>query len=319
VVYNDGLKPLSCVPGAGSRLICSAPDGNQDHREKLTLQVIDQTHAGGPIKGFASTDPCDLSTDCRQPLIWKTNPPRLAENNQAKSGTSQTDLTQSKWNVSLLLVNVDGTENAKLGSGAFAFGGDIVCAGRKGAYCEVNFQVGRKDLGRVTDLMKFDVFDSANHPVPMRSASITNLLSNMKPLVATVSADNTLITGQNLVYDTLVVNSKKYPLDCLSTGASCTGSGSYGTAAGIEYVLAADAGLVFPLIQVNTAGANTPVVFNPPTKSADNAAAAVAPKPGPGGTPSKAADHLQLLMNPAFNLAANATINLAPGVGAQQY
>ncbi|MGD0632600.1 MAG: hypothetical protein ABR987_25020, partial [Terracidiphilus sp.] len=138
----------------------------------------------------------------------------------------------------------------------------------------------------------------------------------------------------NLVYDKIVVNGKSYDVQCLSDGTSCKGSGSYGTAAGLLYFLASDANLIFPFLQVNTAAANTPVVYSPP-KSTDSGAAqpgpggkvapvpgpggTVPPKPNPGGLPGKAPDKLQLFTAQPFIPNLNGVVaNLAPSVAAQQ-
>jgi hypothetical protein len=340
---SSTVIPLSCVPGAGSRLLCRTPK-DQDIGGAFTLQVIDQNHTGGPIKGLVSAEPCDSKSNdptknCRQPLIWKTNSPVLVPNNQIVAGKLHPDVTKSQWNLRILLENVDAGEMARLTSPLSNFNttATIACETPRGRPCTADFTINRKDLGQITDSMKFEVFDSTLQTLQMRRpAFITNLLTNMKPLIGAVSADFSNWYGQNLVYDQIVVNSKTYPVDCASTGVStgfsCSGTPPYGTAAGIMYFLAADANLVFPFIQVNTSGTNTSVVFTPP-KTTDNGGAkpgptgALAPKTAPGGSaPSKTAGGattsittpLELMMNLPVSPEVIGAMANVPRVRAEQ-
>lgn len=264
---DNKIQPLTCVPGSGSRLVCDAPDASSTERKSLTLQVIDQGHPGGPIKGLISTVPCGgNSPACRQPLLWKTNPPRLSANNTPDPDTHLPNLAATQWEMKLLVVNVDPGDTATLGPlKASGKNGTIECNGAASKPCSATFVIRRSDLNSVSDLMAFQVQQ------PNKTASepfwITNVLTNVRPWISQISSDFTSWYGENLVYDAIRINANEISkVQCTPDGTFCSVVGGYDSevTGGLMYFVTHHPEVAFPFVQVNTSGANSPIVYTPP-------------------------------------------------------
>lgn len=255
---------LTCEPQPGSRLVCEAPpfdDG--DRRRSIQLQVIDQHHVGGiSMKGFVSTKECSDAPDsgqpCKLPLIWKTAGPKLEPN-------PTTDVTKSEWKMWVHLVNVDAGDKAALGN--FQADG-VACTADPTNPCVASFTISMGQLNLVSDWMSFKVIDAKGHELGSRAA-ITNILTNIKPIITQIKDDRTSWSGQNLVFNNIRVgNSNVFKVDCVSDGSQCQGDGQYGKNAGFMYFVA-NGSLAFPFMQLNASGASTAVTFTPPKPPAN--------------------------------------------------
>ena len=278
---DNVIHRLSCDPPVGSRLVCDAPDPNSDgtgNRPSIELQIIDQRHVGNTsIKGIVFTKECtnDPFSDesCRKPLIWKTNPPKLMENNTP-------NVSNSRWKMWVQVVNVESTDTATLGGlEADKVGGNSFdCSQGMTEPCTATFAIPIDRINIVSDWMDFHVRDNKGRELGGR-ATITNVLENIKPIITQIADDRTSWFGQNLVFNTIQVgNSKTFKVDCMPDGSQCRGDGKYGTTAGFLYFIA-NPGLALPFNQVNTTGTNTAIVYTPPKPPAAQEAEKPAPAP----------------------------------------
>jgi len=279
---------LICDPSLGSRLVCDAPPWEPDgsgKRPSTQLQLIDQHHVGGvSIKGTVSTKECSdaASSDqpCRLPLIWRTIAPKLAPNNT-------TDLSNSKWKMWVQLVNVDSSDKASLGDiKADLVNGHVFdCTAGPKSPCIASFTIGLGQLNIVSDWMSFGVTDDKDAELGSHAA-ITNVLTNIKPLISQITDDRTSWSGRNLVFNTVRVgNSQTFQVDCLPDGTQCKGDGKYGATAGFLYFVPAES-LAFPFSQISATGTSTAVTYTPPKPltTSTQKAAEVKPSTTPANT-----------------------------------
>jgi hypothetical protein len=284
------LRPLTCVPGRGSRLVCDAPDKKDMSlsRDALTLEVIDQGHPGGPIKGLISTLPCGgaaPASPCRQPLLWKTNPPKLVPTVKRNASSGVPDLGDSSWTLTLQVVNVDGTDKPTLRAPALPQGpkptslpeGRIECSRVIGRPCVAIFTIYRSDLNALSDLMEFNVSKPSGET--FQPYQITNILTGVRPWLSQVADDFTYFYGENLVYDAIKINATEITtpdLQCMPDGTYCAVVKPYDStqSSGLVYFVSHMPDVAFPLVKVNAATANAPITYKKP--------AATDPKAAPG-------------------------------------
>jgi hypothetical protein len=285
------LRPLTCVPGAGSRLVCDAPDKADlsAARPQLTLQIVDQGHPGGPIKGLVSTVACGGSgPSCRQPLLWKTNPPKFVPTTDTVPSTGMPDFTHSSWTLTLQVVNVDATDKATLQVPALLPApkqtslpnGAIDCPLPVGRPCTATFSIHRTDLNVLTDLMEFNITKASGET--FQPYQITTILTNVRPWLSQVADDFTFFYGENLVYDAIKINATEVAtpgLQCVPDGTYCAVVKPFDPklTAGLMYFVSHKPDVRFPFVKVNTTSANAPVIYAPPKKAADAQAAPASP------------------------------------------
>jgi hypothetical protein len=294
ITDQNEIRRLRCYP-RGSRLICTAPDRPENsggRRPSIQLQVIDQHHSGGiSVKGTVFTKECDnddsgSDQSCRQPLIWKTNPPKLAANNTS-------DLSKANWKMWMEFVNVGDTDKVEIGTfPADTTNGKMFnCDRGIGQACVASFTITRDQINRVSDWMTVQLTDRAGKQLGSRAA-ITNVLTNIKPILSQITDDRKSFSGKNLVFEAIRVgNSNPMKITCVPDGNQCKGDGNYGPNAGFLYFVA-NPDTAFPFMQLNATGLNTAITYTPPKNDSQNKGT---PSPSPLANPANLIENLKSL------------------------
>ena len=230
----------------------------------------------------------DLGSDqsCRQPLIWKTNPPKLAANNTS-------DLSKASWKMWMEFVNVGDTDKVEIGTlpADLTSGKMFNCDKGVEQACVASFTVPRDQINRVSDWMSVQVTDRAGKQLGSRAA-ITNVLTNIKPILSQITDDRKSFSGKNLVFESIRVgNSNPIHITCVPDGSQCKGDGNYGPNAGFLYFVA-NPDTAFPFMQLNATGLNTAITYTPPKKDSQNKGTA---SPNPAVNPANLIENLNSL------------------------
>jgi hypothetical protein len=268
---DGGITPLKCdPPQAGSRYVCDAPGyvPASDTYSTVYLEILDTGHAGGPIKGAVDLSPCSNSVAaanyCRQPLVWDLKNPQL-------------DPSQSQWLFDILLANVDNDADVAFEEDK-AIKGKVACRGNE-TLCLARIAIPESEFFSVKDSMKLHMVGADGKTYP---ATITNLFSNVRPVVTQIETDKTSWTGQNLIFSKLRISDtgSTFSLDCSDDASKCYLKGKYGSKdTGFMYLLGGAQSV--QLVQWNASGGFTPLHLDLPKPPA----AAGAPGGAPTGTP----------------------------------
>jgi hypothetical protein len=303
---RDVTYRLKCEQ-LGSRLVCDPPT-SRGFPQVFTIQVLDPDHSGGPITGTQGYN-CQLPSDlrdrrlalqqlgspnsCYRPLVWRVGQPEW----RPVDGHPK----QRELRVHLELDNVpDGQSVALLGDGVPPVAAAQCHFGSKET-CGVDLLIPEKEFSNVTDQMVLqfvnllEFVDLGGHEYSP-TASLGFLHMNAQPLVTGTNNDQTLITGQNLVFANLRVGESglPIPLECHPNGSVCVirpekppnnaGTANNPPAAkakdpfnGAEgFLFFTDDNVVLPVLQVK-AGVITPISHTKPAAGGGGAGATPVP------------------------------------------
>jgi hypothetical protein len=248
---NGDITQLKCDPAQRwSRLLCNAPGYDQasDTYARVTLDIVDTRHAGGPIKGSVELPACSnnpaADSYCRQPLIWDIKGPQWYP--EAPSG----------WLFDLVIINVDPSQNV-----FFSARNGILrtttqnCSEDNG--CDAPFRIPLLLFPIVKDSMEVRIQGSSNK---LYSATILNLFTNMRPMVTQIDDAKVSWSGQNLVFKKLRLGDTGtiHSVDCSDDATSCRVVTNYGPKE-TGYLHLIDVSPPVELVQVNSSGGLIPV------------------------------------------------------------
>ncbi len=271
------VAQLRCDPlQDGSRFICDAPgyDSSTDAYPRVQLEILDTTHAGGPIKGMVDLPACTNSINaqdlCRKPLIWDVKNPVFDSSDAAKR----------KWLFDVVLVNVDANRNVIFEEGEGNLKGTISCTGDD-TRCTARIPISTSAFSAIKDSMKLQVEGADGKYYPI---TIVNLYTNIRPVVTQIDQGKTLWYGQNFVFNKLQIGDSKkvYSVGCSQGVSSCHVTDKYDPKARGYMYFVYDGQLV-ELVQLNGSGGLTPLFLDLPTPQPASgkavAAAAIAHTP----------------------------------------
>jgi hypothetical protein len=120
-------------------------------------------------------------------------------------------------------------------------------------------------------------------------ASVTNMLTNIKPIISQITDDRKSFSGKNLVFESIRIgNANPMHITCVPDGSQCKGDGNYGANAGFLYFVA-NPDTAFPFMQLNATGLNTAITYTPPKKDSQNQGT---PTPNPAVSPANLLENL---------------------------
>jgi hypothetical protein len=299
---NGTVYRLQCSP-VGPQLVCSSPAmiKSSDASKCSTavclytdanylVDVVDAEHSGGPFHGRGTLAACGeaIGRLCSQPLIWAMDLPvwttstsTFLPDSQALAARPQDD---TGWIFHLSMINVSSGERVQLNKERPCSDGRVsnacsdlnqrlTCQGN-GKICDVYFALRSKDFAKYQDRMQLQVYPERP---PQRGATVApiaigGLKSQIAPILTSVSADSTQLSGSNLVFDQLAVgadpNQKIIQMTC-SPPTDCTVSYPSGMKKGYLYFVVkpgqGESGLV-PVILQGAQGISK-VMYSPPEKA----------------------------------------------------
>jgi hypothetical protein len=200
MAFQDGMNaPLQCRP-MGERLICNT--GELDHTKRTEFEIFDSDYAASAVKGSAVLEAC-AGAQCSEPLVWRLIPPKW-------------DAEKSLWNFRLLIINVEGGEKVQLGPSALQ---DAIVCSSADQPCYADIKISRENFGLVKNWMQLQVFGKDGKPRG-KPSQIGNLLTNISPILTFINEDQTRFSGQNLVFDKIVIGKHEIPIKC-AEGLDC--------------------------------------------------------------------------------------------------
>jgi hypothetical protein len=195
---GDQTFSIPCEP-RGELLDCDASD--LDQTAQTEFEISDSGFATGPIRGSGLITKCQGS-QCARPLIWENlSAPRW-------DGKSQ-------WVLHLSMINVLDGDAAVLDSYSH-FSGTVVCPQADDQPCEVDIPLPKDDFALIADQMSLEIKRSGKS---VGSIIIGNLRMNVLPLLTSITDDQTFFSGQNLVFDKLIVGTHALNLECAEARA----------------------------------------------------------------------------------------------------
>jgi hypothetical protein len=213
------------VPECISQAPCLYTDG------AYQLEVIDDDHLGGAFHGRGMLAPCGTALHflCSQPLIWKMDTPIWT-------------VADDGWRFNVFMINVAAGQRAQLNrqppcqgttTGACRDLNQTFDCPVDGKICRASFVLRKESLPSYQDSMELQVYPDVASSAPVRPITIGGVRSQLNPVLTTLSSDSTQMTGNNLVFDQLMVgvDGKPIPMTC-SRPTDCTVTYPTGTKKG---------------------------------------------------------------------------------------